>query len=130
MIEERPEKAAVREQNYQQAAAHYYDSNIRNRAFSVGNLVLRKVFDGTKEPGAGKLGTRWEGPYKVTKEIRTEVYKLGKWKTGLPEMRPWKAYNLKTYYKYYKPEPRPCLSSSELGGYRHQQPSKTKQNYE
>ena len=99
MIKERREKATVRVQNSQQAAARYYDSNIRNRAFSVGDLVLRKVFDGAKEPGAGKLGKRWEGPYKVAKEIRTEVYKLEKCKTGLPEMRPWNAYNLKTYYK-------------------------------
>ena len=99
MIEERQEKAAVRVQNYQQAATRYYDSNVRNRAFSVGDLVLRKVFYGTKKPRAGKLGTRWEGPYKVAKEIRTGVYELEKVKTGLPEMRPWKAYNLKKYYK-------------------------------
>ena len=99
MIEERQEKAAVRVQNYQQAATRYYDSNVRNRAFSVGDLVLRKVFDGTKKQRAGKLGTRWEGPYKVAKEIRTGVYELEKVKTGLPEMRPWKAYNLKKYYK-------------------------------
>ena len=99
MIEERREKAAVRVQNYQQAASRYYDSNVRNHAFSVGDLVVRKVFDGTKEPGAGKLGTRWEGPYKVAKEIRTGVYELETCKTGLPEMRPWNAYNLKKYYK-------------------------------
>ena len=98
MIEERREKA-VRVQNYQQAAARYYDSNVRNRAFSLGDLVLRKVYGATKEPGAGKLGTRWEGPYKVTKEIRTGVYELRKCKTGLPEMRPWNAYHLKKYYK-------------------------------
>ena len=102
MIEERQEKAAVRVQNYQQAAARYYDSNVRNRAFSVGDLVLRKVFDITKEPGAGKLGAKWEGPYKVTKEIRTEVYELEIRKIGLPEMRPWNAYNLKKYYKLSK----------------------------
>lgn len=70
MIEERREKAAIRVQNYQQAASRYYQSNVRNRAFSVGDLVLRKVFDRTKKPKAGKLGTRWEGPYKVTKIIR------------------------------------------------------------
>ena len=66
MIEERREKAAIRIQNYQQVAGHYYDSNVRNRAFCVGDLVLWKVFDGTKEPRAGKLGTKWEGPYNVT----------------------------------------------------------------
>ena len=99
MIEERREKAAVRVQNYQQAASRYYDSNVRKRAFYVGDLVLQKVFGGKKEPGAGKLGTRWEGPYKVAKEIRTEVFELEKCKTGLPEMRPWNAYNLQKYYK-------------------------------
>ena len=99
MIKERREKAAIRVQNYQQASARYYDSNVRNRAFSVGDLVLRKVFDGTKEPGAGKLGTKWEGPYKVTKEIRTGVYELEKVKTGVLEMIPSNAYNLKKYYK-------------------------------
>ena len=99
MIEERRERAAIRIQNYQQAAARYYDSNVRNRSFSVGDLVLRKVFNGMKGPGVGKLGTKWEGPYKVTKEIRTGVYELEKVKTGLQEMRPWNAYNLKKYYK-------------------------------
>ena len=99
MIEERCEKAAMRIQNYQHVAARYYDTNVRNRAFYVGDLVLRKVFDGMKEPGAEKLGTKWEGPYKVTKEIRTGVYELEKIKIGIPEMRPWNAYNLKKYYK-------------------------------
>lgn len=99
MIKERRERAAIRVQNYQQAVSRYYDSNVRNRAFSVGDLVLQKVFDGTKEPKAGKLGTRWEGPYKVTKEIRSGVYELEKCKNGHPEIRPWNAYNLKKYYK-------------------------------
>ena len=78
MIEKRRERLAIRMENYQQAASRYYDSNVRNHAFSVGELVLRKIFDGTKEPKAGKLGTRWEGPYKVTKEIRSGVYELEK----------------------------------------------------
>ena len=84
MIEERREKAAIRMQNDQQAASRYYDFNVRNRAFSVGDLVLRKVFDGTKESKAGKLGTRREGPYKVTKEIRSRVYELEKCKNDRP----------------------------------------------
>ena len=99
MIEEQRERAAIHIQNYQQAASCYYDANVRNHAFSVGDLVLQKVFDVTKEPKAGKLETRWEGPYKVTKEIRTGVYELEKCKIGRSEMRPWKAYNLKKYYK-------------------------------
>ncbi|KAL0696883.1 hypothetical protein Bca4012_064063 [Brassica carinata] len=99
MIEERREKAAIHKHNYQHAASRYYNSNVRDLAFSVGDLVLRKVFDGTKEQGAGKLGTRWEGPYKVTKEVRPDVYDLEKCKNGRPEMRPWNAYNLKRYYR-------------------------------
>ncbi|XP_056850741.1 uncharacterized protein LOC130500062 [Raphanus sativus] len=76
MIEERRERAVVRIQNYQQTAACYYDSNVRGRSFSIGDLVQRKVFDGTKLRGAGKLGTRWECSYKITKEVRDSVYEL------------------------------------------------------
>lgn len=84
MIEEQREKAAVRIQIYQQAGSQYYDPKIRDWSFSIGDLVLRKVFDGTREPRVGKLGTKWEGPYKITKIVRFGVYELEKYKTGRP----------------------------------------------
>lgn len=54
------------------------------------------MFNGTKELGAGKLGEKWEGPYMIAKEVHSGVYEVEKCKMGLPEMRPWNAYNLKS----------------------------------
>jgi len=55
-IDERRDQAMIRVQNYQQAAARYYNSNIKIQRFEVGELVLRKVFSNTRELNAGKLG--------------------------------------------------------------------------
>jgi len=98
LIEERRDQALLRIQNYQQAMARHYNSKVRPRQFAVGDLVLRKVFEGTKEPGAGKLGTNWEGPYRIIHIVRPGVYKLQKVRTGVPEIRSWNATNLKRYY--------------------------------
>ena len=61
LINERQDRALIRIQNYQHAAAKYYNSNVRNRRFIQGDLVLRKVFQNTAERNAGKLGANWEG---------------------------------------------------------------------
>ncbi|KAG7595380.1 Ribonuclease H-like superfamily [Arabidopsis thaliana x Arabidopsis arenosa] len=75
-IEERRDQSLIRMQNYQNAAARYYNSNVRNRYFDVGNLVLRKVQQNTTEDGAGKLSINWEGPYRITQVVRNSVYRL------------------------------------------------------
>jgi len=77
-IDERRDQAMIRVQNYQQATARYYNSNIEIRRFDVGELVLRKAFTYTREWNAGKLGTNWEGPYRITEVVRDGVYKLEK----------------------------------------------------
>ena len=69
LVNERRDRALVRIQNYQHAAAKYYNSNVWNRRFNEGELVLRKVFQNTAERNAGKLRTNWEGPYKIKKVI-------------------------------------------------------------
>ncbi|KAG7548011.1 Ribonuclease H domain [Arabidopsis suecica] len=78
LIEERRDEAMIRIQNNQQAAAHFYNSKIKIRRFSLGELVLRKVFSNTKKPNAGKQGTNWEGPYRIIEVVRDGVYKLEK----------------------------------------------------
>ncbi|XP_013617539.1 PREDICTED: uncharacterized protein LOC106324062 [Brassica oleracea var. oleracea] len=70
LINERRDQALIRIQNYQHAAAKYYNSNVRHRTFKEGDLVLRKVFQNTAERNAGKLGENWDGPYKVIKVVR------------------------------------------------------------
>ena len=44
LINERRDHALIRIQNYQQAAAKYYNTNIRSRRFKEGDLVLRNFF--------------------------------------------------------------------------------------
>ena len=46
------------------------------RNFQVGDWVLRKVFQNTKETSTGKLGLNWEGLYEITQVICNEAYKL------------------------------------------------------
>ncbi|KAG7585759.1 Retrotransposon gag domain [Arabidopsis thaliana x Arabidopsis arenosa] len=96
-INERRDQALIRIQNYQQAAARYYNSKVKSRPFFVGDYVLRRVFDNKKEEGAGKLGINWEGPYIVTEVIRNGVYRL-KDLEGNPVQRPWNVINLKKFY--------------------------------
>ncbi|CAA7043966.1 unnamed protein product [Microthlaspi erraticum] len=66
LVNERHDGALIRIQNYQQATARYYNTNVRSRRFRVGDLVLRKVLQNTAELNAGKLGANWEGPYRIT----------------------------------------------------------------
>ncbi|KAG7529698.1 Reverse transcriptase domain [Arabidopsis suecica] len=98
-IDERRDQGKIRVQNYQQTAARYYNSNIKIRRFKVGELVLRKVFSNTRELNAGKLGTNWEGLYRITEVVRDGVYKLVKVINGLPELRSWNAMHLKKYHE-------------------------------
>ena len=68
-IDELREKAHLRTAFYQQKVAQHYNKNIRVRTFKIGDWVLRRVFQNTKEAGEGKFGPNWEGPYKITKVV-------------------------------------------------------------
>ncbi|KAG7579052.1 Reverse transcriptase domain [Arabidopsis thaliana x Arabidopsis arenosa] len=96
-INERRDQALIRIQNYQHAAARYYNSKVKSRPFFVGDYVLRRVFDNKKEKGAGKLDFNWEGPYIVTEVIRNGVYRLKDLEDS-PVQRPWNVINLKKFY--------------------------------
>ncbi|XP_048611602.1 uncharacterized protein LOC125585924 [Brassica napus] len=61
-IKEKRDQALLRIQNYQHQIESYYNKKVKSRPLEMGNLVLRKVFENTKEWKAGKLGANWEGP--------------------------------------------------------------------
>src|SRR5207253_3901904 len=63
--------ASVQSAIYLQGLRYYHDHNVRDRAFSIGDLVLRKVQKRTH-----KLSAIWEGPYIVTEMTRPGAYKL------------------------------------------------------
>jgi len=96
-INERRDQALIRIQNYQNAAARYYNSKVKSRPFFVGDYVLKCVFDNKKEEGAGKLGINWEGPYIVTEVVWNGVYRL-KDLEDRPVQGPLNVVNLKKFY--------------------------------
>ncbi|KAK0597534.1 hypothetical protein LWI29_026267 [Acer saccharum] len=65
-LEERRERAQIRNTTYQQRVARYYNSHVRERRFSLGDLVLKRVNPGTRDKAAGSLVDKWEGPYQIT----------------------------------------------------------------
>ena len=82
---------------YQQKLKQGYDSNVKLRPLTSGDLVLRKVMGTAKNPARGKLGPNWEGPYRITSEASIGAYFL----EDLDEHvvpRPWNVHNLKRYY--------------------------------
>ncbi|KAK0578135.1 hypothetical protein LWI29_005686 [Acer saccharum] len=65
-LEERRERAQIRNTAYQQRVARYYNSHVRERRFALGDLVLKRVNPGTRDKAAGSLADKWEGPYECT----------------------------------------------------------------
>ena len=96
-IDELRDKAHLRTALYQQKVAQHYNKNIRVRTFKIGDWVLRRVFQNTKETGAGKLGPNWEGPYKITKVVGHGAYKLQA-RDGRDIHNSWNATHLKLYH--------------------------------
>uniref|UniRef100_A0A2N9F6A1 Uncharacterized protein n=1 Tax=Fagus sylvatica TaxID=28930 RepID=A0A2N9F6A1_FAGSY len=76
LIDEVRETAEARMKRYQEKMARHYNSRVKPRQLSIGDLVLRKVTLATRNPSEGKLGPNWEGPYKVIEVRRPGTYHL------------------------------------------------------
>jgi hypothetical protein len=72
-IEEARCTALVQSAQYLQGIRRYHDRNIRERSFSTGDLVLRRIQD---ESGLHKLNSRWEGPFIIKQVTRPGSYRL------------------------------------------------------
>ena len=97
LIEEKRENAMIQLAHYQQKLKRGYDTNVRLRPLTPGDLVLCKVVGMAKNPAWGKLGPNWEGPYRITSNAGIGAYFL----EDLDELvvpRPWNVNNLKRYY--------------------------------
>ena len=72
--------------------------HVKPRAFRVGDLVLRRVFENTADPVAGKFQLNWEGSYAIVKVGAARSYALDKLDgTLVPRML--NAMHLKRYYQ-------------------------------
>ncbi|XP_048615560.1 uncharacterized protein LOC106420647 [Brassica napus] len=96
-IEERRGQALLRIQNYQHQIESYYNKKVCARPLELGDLVMRKVFENTKELNAGKLGARWEGPYKIIKVVKPGAYRL-QTSRGEEVPRSWNSMHLRRFY--------------------------------
>ena len=97
-VDELQESAAIRIASYQRRLANSYNKRVKPLAFQSGDLVLRKVFENTADPTAGKFQPNWEGPYLVTRAGESRNYALDKL-DGTPVPRMWNATHLKKYYQ-------------------------------
>ena len=84
-------------EKYKGAMARYYNKKVKVRRFNVGDLILKKVSQATKDSSQEKLGPAREGPYQVIHHSREGSYYL-KTLDGQELPRPWNIEHLKRYY--------------------------------
>ncbi|GJT08877.1 hypothetical protein Tco_0843339 [Tanacetum coccineum] len=96
LLEEKREQAAIREAKSKAKMEKYYNSKIRSTSFKLGDFVYRNN-DASRVEYIGKLGPKWEGPYKVTKALGKGAYKLRD-SDGRQLPQTWNVSNLKRCY--------------------------------
>ncbi|GJX19978.1 reverse transcriptase domain-containing protein [Tanacetum coccineum] len=96
LLEERRERAAIREAKAKLQMTKYYNARVRGVTFRPGDFVYRSN-DASHAVAGGKLGPKWEGPYEVTEALGNGAYRLRSMDgTILP--RTWNIANLKKCY--------------------------------
>jgi hypothetical protein len=73
--EERCLDSCIRTAKYLVVLRRYYNKNVQERFFVVGDLVLKWK---TSQDGVHKLATPWEGPYIVKAVTRPTSYRLAR----------------------------------------------------
>nr|GEY12118.1 reverse transcriptase domain-containing protein [Tanacetum cinerariifolium] len=96
LLEERRERAAIREAKAKLKMTKYYNARVRGVTFRPGDFVYRSN-NASHAMDGGKLGPRWEGPYEVTKSLGDGAYKLRS-ANGTVLPRTWNVSNLKKCY--------------------------------
>nr|GEW81050.1 reverse transcriptase domain-containing protein [Tanacetum cinerariifolium] len=96
LLQEMRETAAIREEIYKTKMEQYYNKKVRSAGFRPGEFVFRRN-EASMVKDQGKLGPKWEGPYRVVK-----AYKYGSYKLQTLEdkevPRTWHAINLLRCY--------------------------------
>ena len=82
---------------YQQKLKQGYDTNVKLRPLTPGDMVLQKVVGAAKNLAWGKLEPNQEGPYRITSKAGIGAYFLEDMDEHVIP-RPWNGNNLKRYY--------------------------------
>ncbi|XP_017256033.2 uncharacterized protein LOC135147082 [Daucus carota subsp. sativus] len=96
-VDELRQTAKIRMASYQQKVARSYNKHVHVRLFRVGDMVLRKTFQNTTDPAAGKFADTWEGPYLIDAVVGKGAYQLSTL-DGKQVPRTWNALHLKFYH--------------------------------
>ncbi|RDX95532.1 Tf2-9, partial [Mucuna pruriens] len=94
MLQEVREAAHIREFAIKTRVAKMYNRRVIPRSFKPQDLVLRKVVQKAEN---NKLTPKWEGPFRIKKEVRQGAYRLESLK-GKEIPRTWNAASLRIYY--------------------------------
>nr|GEW66308.1 reverse transcriptase domain-containing protein [Tanacetum cinerariifolium] len=98
LLKEKREKAAIQEAWNKAKMEGYYNARVRSTSFRPGDFVYRNNEASHAEDG-GKLKPKWEGPYKVIKELGKGAYRLRD-HNGHTLSRTWNICNLKKCYMH------------------------------
>ncbi|KAI3719985.1 hypothetical protein L6452_20892 [Arctium lappa] len=75
-LEELREAAHIHMVAQKQVVERHFNKNVQIKVFQEGDYVLRRVFQNTQEVNAGKLSTKWEGPYQISSIVGKGTYKI------------------------------------------------------
>ena len=85
--------ARARSTFYQQQARRYQSSEVREKAYNVGELVLR-----LPKKQKHKLNPKWEGPFIIDEVLAGGAYHLRSPADNRLEPNPWNAARLRRFY--------------------------------
>ncbi|GJZ32821.1 reverse transcriptase domain-containing protein, partial [Tanacetum coccineum] len=96
LLEERRERAAIREAKAKLKMTMYYNARVRGVTFRPGDIVYRSN-EASHAVDGGKLGPKWERPYEVTEALGDGAYRLRSMDETVL-LRTWNIANLKKCY--------------------------------
>ena len=98
ILDEKHEQVLRRMEDYQRKTTRYYNQKVKPRSYMSGDLVLKKLLQARKNPAHGKLGPNWEGPYIISRIIRSGNYEL-QIEEGKILHHAWNAEHIKHFYQ-------------------------------
>ncbi|XP_070013952.1 uncharacterized protein [Nicotiana sylvestris] len=75
-VEELRDMAHIRMVAQKQQVERYYNKWAKVRPLKVGDYILKAKTQAAKDPNEGKLGTNWDGPYKITAAANKGAFQL------------------------------------------------------
>ena len=83
---------------YQQRVARFFNKKVKIRKFKKGDLILRMILPGARNPQDGVLGPNWEGPFMIHEDLGNGAYHLCYMDGELID-RSWNAQHLRPYFQ-------------------------------